>query len=309
MVDRKMIDVNILKDLIDQTPEIKNLFSTEKYNIISSYDRSVGKKISSGMEVQTIHKNPEFLRWKEQLLFELNKIEKDPFIATIIKLLSRFSGLGDESRFGKLESKLYVLKEHLEEYRDNYSEIDIEDDARIPEKEICARILRILSKLQRNSYYDIECSEDTMNDYVRDLLDESYIIKDQTRQGESEEGDEAGEVDIQICHDGLPIVMIEGIKVSSLEQERLATHMNKVLTKYDPNGCPYAFLVIYTTVKRFDSGYEKILNYFQEYDYPYSRETDLVDVDTSYGELKHAQIILNRNGQRTRVHIWTAHIV
>ena len=45
-----------------------------------------------------------------------------------------------------------------------------------------------------------------MNDYIRDLLDESYIVKDQTRQGESEAGEGAGEVDIQICADGLPLL-------------------------------------------------------------------------------------------------------
>lgn len=148
-----------------------------------------------------------------------------------------------------------------------------------------------------------------MNDYIRDLLDESYIVKDQTRQGESEAGEGAGEVDIQICADGLPVVMIEGVKISSLEKDTLDTHINKVLTKYDPNGCPYAFLLIYTTVKNFDSGYQKILDYFQGYGYPYNRVTDLEDVPTGYAELKHAQIILNRNNQKTRVHIWTAHIV
>ena len=166
-----------------------------------------------------------------------------------------------------------------------------------------------MSKLQRNHHYNTESSEDTMNDYIRDLLDESYIMKDQTRQGESEAGESAGEVDIQICADGLPVVMIEGVKISSLEKDTLDTHINKVLTKYDPNGCPYVFLLIYTTVKKFDSGYQKILDYFQGYDYPYDRVTDLEDVDTGYAELKHAQIILNRNNQKTRVHIWTAHIV
>ena len=85
--------------------------------------------------------------------------------------------------------------------------------------------------------------------------------------------------------------------------------MNKVLTRYDPNGCPYAFLIVYTTVKQFDEGYEKIFNYFKEYKYPFSSETELMNVDTGYGELKHAQIILNRNGQKTRVHIWVAHII
>lgn len=56
-----------------------------------------------------------------------------------------------------------------------------------------------------------------MNDYVRDILDESYQIKDQTRQGEPQKGDDAGEVDIQICVDGLPLVMIEALILDSLK--------------------------------------------------------------------------------------------
>lgn len=303
-----MINVNKIKELIDRTPEIKSLFTVETFPVVSTYDRTIGRRKTSGMELQTIYKNSEFLRWKDQLCFELGQIEGDAYIDGIIALASHFTGWDDKSRFDKLESKLYVLKEHLEEYREDCSTVQIEDDSRIPEKEICDKMLRAISKLQRNHHYDADSSEDTMNDYIRDILDESYFIKDQTRQGESERGDEAGEVDIQICHDGLPVVMIEGIKVSSLERDRLDTHMNKVLTKYDPNGCPYAFLVIYSTVKNFDFGYENIFNYFREYSYPFPQESNLSDVDTGYGELKHAQIILNRNGQRIRVHIWTAHI-
>lgn len=304
-----MINIDLVKKLIDQMPEIKALFRTENYTMFSSYDRSTGQRKTSGIEVQTIYKQPEFLKWQDQLCFELNKIEGDNYIDEIMKLLTHFSGWGDEGRFEKLESKLNVLRDHLEEYGDNGSETQIEDDSRIPEKEICDKVLRSMSKLQRNHNYNIESSEDTMNDYIRDLLDESYIVKDQTRQGESEAGEGAGEVDIQICADGLPAVMIEGVKISSLEKDTLDTHINKVLTKYDPNGCPYAFLLIYTTVKNFDSGYQKILDYFQGYGYPYNRVTDLEDVPTGYAELKHAQIILNRNNQKTRVHIWTAHIV
>lgn len=304
-----MINVDLIKELIDRIPEIKTLFKTEKFEMFSSYDRNTGQRKKSGMEFRTIYKQPEFLKWKEQLCFELNKIENDDYINEMIHLLKNFGGLGDESRFEKLESKLNVLREHLEEYREDYSEVRIRDDSRVPEKEICDKVFRAISKMQRNHHYNAKCSEDTMNDYIRDILDESYIMKDQTRQGESEEGEHAGEVDIQICYNGLPVVMIEGVKISSLEKNTLDTHMNKVLTKYDPNGCPYAFLIIYTTVKNFGLGYQKILEYFQKYDYPYSRETDLVDESTEYGELKHAQIVLNRNNQKTRVHIWTAHII
>ena len=245
-----MINVDTIRDLIDQTQIIKELFKKENFMMFSTYDHVSGKRRNSGMELQTIYKEPEFLRWREQLNYELGKIEEDSYVIDILKLLNGFSGFTDKSRFEKLEAKLYVLREHLNEYEDDCCEVQIDDDERIPEKEISDKLLRALSKMQRNHHYNIDSSEDTMNDYIRDLLDESYLIKDQTRQGESEEGNEAGEVDIQICYDGLPVVMIEGIKVSSLEKGRLDTHMNKVLTKYDPNGCPYAFLVIYTTVKK-----------------------------------------------------------
>lgn len=303
-----MLNIDAVRELIEQIPKIKGLFSKESYVFATRYNSKTRKHEDCPTELEIIYKNPQFLQWREQLCYELMKIEGDTFLSSIVDLLTGFSGFGDKTRFEKVENKLYVLKEHLEEYRENNKDIQI-DDKRIPEKEICDKVLRAISKLQRNHNYNTDSNEDTMNDYIRDILDESYIIKDQTRQGESESGDEAGEVDIQICYEGLPIVMIEGVKVASLERSRLDTHMNKVLTRYDPNGCPYAFLIVYTIVKQFDEGYEKIFNYFKEYKYPFSSETELMDVDTGYGELKHAQIILNRNGQKTRVHIWVAHII
>lgn len=304
-----MINVDAIKELIDQAPEIKTLFTIESYPVASMYDYNTGTHKTSSINLQTIYKNPVFLQWKDRVCFELAKIEGDAYIDEIIALSSHFTGWDDKTRFDKLESKLYVLKDHLDEYKEDCSTAQIEDDSRIPEKEICDKMLRALSKLQRNHHYNADSSEDTMNDYIRDILGESYFMKDQTRQGDSENGDEAGEVDIQLCYDGLPVVMIEGIKVSSSERERLGSHMNKVLTKYDPNGCPYTFLIVYTTAKNFDLGYKNIFNHFDKYSYPFPRECSLLDVETGYGELKHAQIILNRNGQKIRVHIWAAHIV
>lgn len=304
-----MVNIDAINTLIDQIPTIKSLFAKENVTMFSSYDYKTRTRNNSGIELQTIYKNPNFLQWRERLCFELSQIKGDEYIDDIITLASKFNGWNDKTSFDKLEAKLSVLKEHLNKYKAECNTAKIRDDNRIPEKEICDKILRALSKLQRNHNYDTHSSEDTMNDYIRDVLDESYTIKDQTRQGKSENGTDAGEVDIQICHDGLPVVMIEGIKVSSLEQDRLNNHMNKVLTKYDPNGCPYIFLIVYTTVKNFDSGYKNIFNYFDVYDYPFSRESSLTDEDTGFGELKHAKIILNRNGQKIRVHIWIAHIV
>ena len=144
--------------------------------------------------------------------------------------------------------------------------------------------------------------------YVRDILDESYQIKDQTRQGESQKGDDAGEVDIQICVDGMPLVMIEALILDSLKKQYLQDHINKVLTKYDPNGCPYVVVIIYATVIRFESFYSKLLEHLNEYDFPYEKQSDVSDVNTDYTEYRHAQVILNRSGQNVRVHFMVAHI-
>lgn len=71
------------------------------------------------METRTIYNPPQFLKWKDQLCFELNKIQGDNYVHDIIKLLNGFSGLSDENRFEKLESKLRWVREHLDEYSDN----------------------------------------------------------------------------------------------------------------------------------------------------------------------------------------------
>ena len=106
-----MINVDAIKKLIDQMPQIKSQFTTESYPVASMYDYNARTRKTFNMDLQTIYKQPEFLQWKEQLLFELSKIENDDFIIETIRLLSKFSGLGDKSRFDKLEAKLYVLKE------------------------------------------------------------------------------------------------------------------------------------------------------------------------------------------------------
>ncbi len=115
-----MINVDVIRGLIDRISEVKLLFSTKSYSMVSYYDRKTRKKKELPFEVQTIREQPEFLRWREQLCFELDKIEGDAYIAEIMKLLTHFNGLNDKENFDKLETKLYVLRDHLEEYRNNY---------------------------------------------------------------------------------------------------------------------------------------------------------------------------------------------
>lgn len=301
-----MANLEAIQILIDKIPEIEKCFYSADIGMFASYDWKTHKRRTSTMSGEMIYKSPEFMTWRDELVCELSKLKQDTFIEEIIYLSQHFSGLGDRNKFDKLCSKLRVMKEHLGEYEPDYDFL-IKDE-RIPETELSDKVLRALSKMQRNHHYNSSSSEDTMNDYIRDILDESYNVKDQTRQGDSTRGDEAGEVDIQLCDSGLPLVMIEGVKLDSLVKDTLNTHIDKVLVNYDPNGCPYAFVLIYTTVVRFDEFYRKLFVYLKEYEFPYEQQADIQDMETGYSELRHAQTILLRNGKNIRLHFYVVHI-
>lgn len=301
-----MANLEIIQKLIDAIPKIEKNFYSADIGMFSSYDWKTRQRRNSTMSSEMIYKSPEFMAWRDELVCELSKLKQDKFVEEIIYLSQHFSGLGDRNKFDKLSSKLRVMKDHLAEYEPDYDFL-IKDD-RIPETELSDKVLRALSKMQRNHHYDSCSSEDTMNDYIRDILDENYTVKDQTRQGDSTKGDEAGEVDIQLCDSGFPLVMIEGVKLDSLVKETLSTHINKVLVNYDPNGCPYAFVLIYTTVVGFDEFYRRLLNYLEEYKFPYDRQTAIQDMETGYTELRHAQTILLRSEKNVRLHFYVAHI-
>lgn len=240
----KMGTADKIRELIEQTATIKANFHLENSLSFSSYDWRKREKKINYMQVEKINDDPEFMRWRDELVLSLAQLKKDDYIDEVIKLLKKFDGLTDKTKFEQVESKLSVLKEHIDEYIINSNNLTIVDE-RVQEKELLNKVLRVVSKLQKNHSYNLQSSENEMNDYIRDILDESYETKDQTRQGKSEEETDAGEVDIQLYIDGIPGVMIEGLILDSVSKEYLDNHIRKVLVNYDPNGCPYAFVIIY----------------------------------------------------------------
>ena len=143
------------------------------------------------------------------------------------------------------------------------------------EETMSKNIFKALLKVQGNKTF---CGkkEDELNDCVRDILSMVYEMKDQTRQGTSPNRKDAGEVDLQICRDGFPIAMIEGLKVNSVDRNYIQTHIDKVLTCYDPFGCPYTYVVIYATVKKFADFLVNCLKYIrEEYSFPYTVKEEI----------------------------------
>ena len=303
-----MVNYENICNLIEEIESIKTLFSDESLVMASSYSFEKRRRENHSMTLSMIYNQPKFIEWKAKMEYELSQLKQDQLITDILKLFNRFTGWSDKKTFSQLEAKLLVLSEHLKEYEMMQSEYVEIDDLRIPERELSEKILGALCKLQKNTHYSSADKEDTMNDFVRDMLSASYEVNDQTRQGESVNGNDAGEVDIQIRYFGLPVVMIEGIKLDSLKAIELDEHVNKVLTKYDPNGCPYAVVIVYATGVKFDSFCDRLFNHLDAYEFPYDRKTNLVRKVTPLSEIKHMQIILDRNSQNTLVHFFVVHM-
>ena len=304
------MNIEQIKELIDKTFEIeKNFYKGDSPFRFKSPNWNTTNKKSFVLKLDMIYKDPEFVEWRTKLLYELSQLKQNDFIRKLTRELERFNGVGERERFKNVESKLKVLKENLCDYIPLASDIEL-DDERISEKELISTMIRILLNLQRNNHYDLTCDENTINDYIRDLLGERYQVKDQTRQGVSEGGDDAGEVDIQLLYNNLPIVMIEGLILDSVVKEKLYGHMNKIILNYDPNGCPYVILLIYYKGANLQKFHTRMIENLSpsKYQFPFEQATELENVDTGYGELKHVQTVLNRNGQKVRVHIFTANI-
>lgn len=111
-------------------------------------------------------------------------------------------------------------------------------------------IVGALSSLCGNRHYNSSTDEDTMNDYVRDVLGQGLQIRDQTRQGISEnsrsaERGQAGEIDIQIRNNGKPIGIYEALRLDGVHSNKIYEHIEKATVKYNPQGVKEVFVVAY----------------------------------------------------------------
>ncbi|GEM_PF-330925 len=59
--------------------------------------------------LKTIYSKPEFIRWKENAIYQLQTLKQEPIIAETIELINGFNGWSDESDFEKLLSKIDVI--------------------------------------------------------------------------------------------------------------------------------------------------------------------------------------------------------
>ncbi|MCV3303695.1 hypothetical protein [Leclercia adecarboxylata] len=108
-------------------------------------------------------------------------------------------------------------------------------------------------------------TEDEFNDYIRDMLSaKNYMIKDQTREGESQSGKQAGELDLIIEDKGDLYSIIEALILESVDKANILKHFSKLVSNYNPLLVKRLFLITYYMGGRFDDWCERYVNYLNE---------------------------------------------
>lgn len=204
----------------------------------------------------------------------------------------------------------------LDEYRDlmpndlreQYDERKKECSKKVNSNEInieqmlFSEVMRCSERVQAdNSIKD--SIEDEINDRFRDLLDANkYIdVRDQTRQGASSTGKRAGEVDILVRIGKKPISIIEALRLTSVEEDKISEHIDKIY-KYDTLGYRFNFIISYVKIKDFDRFWNGYKQFVCSYKYPYEIMEYNVDESKQYPELRVIEIKLNRQGISTKLY-------
>lgn len=102
----------------------------------------------------------------------------------------------------------------------------------------------------------------------------------------------------------MPISVIEALILNRLDKNNLKKHIDKALTKYDPNGCPVIVIIIYSRNDNFENLANSITNYLKEYEFPYNIKEEFQEVDSGYTESRHWKLELIRSKKSVSVHIY-----
>ncbi len=158
-------------------------------------------------------------------------------------------------------------------------------------------LAKVSERLSTNATYKKETPENSINDYIRDmlLLMGYNEVKDQTRHGISLSGKDAGEVDILISKGGKEIAIFEGLKLNSVDSAYVDNHILKAIVNYNALGTA-TFIVAYVSSNNYESFWNRYTDYLKEYRFPLQIKRALRTKASPNAALRIASMILSRDG-------------
>jgi hypothetical protein len=157
-------------------------------------------------------------------------------------------------------------------------------------------IVRVAERLCLNAAYNGQSSEDSINDYVRDMLFSMgyHEVKDQTRHGISINGAESGEVDILLTKEGKEAAIYEGLKLDSVNSSYISMHIDKAIVNYNALGTA-TYLVAYVSVADFSAFWNRYTEYLLNYSFPILVKRNMEILTYSNAATRAANMILSRD--------------
>lgn len=158
-------------------------------------------------------------------------------------------------------------------------------------------LTKIGERLCLNSLFNASSSENSMNDYYRDMLiSRGYNeVKDQTRHGISLSQKDAGEVDILLTKDGEEIAIFEGLNLDSVKTSYIDEHIKKAIINYNALGTA-TFIVAYVSTANLESFWERYSNHIQNYDFPLKVQKEFSTLVHPNAVTRVGTLILTRDG-------------
>jgi len=125
---------------------------------------------------------------------------------------------------------------------------------------------------------------------ANELSNSDYIIKDQALWGQSASGKQAGEMDIKIENKNREtIAIIEAFNLKSFVQKTISTHIDKLINRYDANGLPENYILVYCE-NNFEENWNKYIQFvptlktdfkLAQFDPHYSSGLEVADIKTA----------------------------
>ena len=158
-------------------------------------------------------------------------------------------------------------------------------------------LLQIGERICLNQSFNELSSENSMNDYFRDMLiSKGYDeAKDQTRHGISASGKDAGEVDILLTQNGKELAIFEGLKLEYIRTAYIDEHIEKAIVNYNALGTA-TFIVAYVSTGDFEMFWKKYSNHVQGYDYPLTVKENYKELVYPNAATRVGTLILSRDG-------------
>jgi hypothetical protein len=227
----------------DRTERTPSLMKERTYGIL--------KAINDDMKLP----DDNFGYGETELRVRIRQLQEESYIAGV-----RFAegGLGNFPLYMWLD-EAYITVKGLE-YIEEYEKMICEGPATIG---LSHEFVSACAKIADNPASYAGFDEDKLNREVRNLLDSAitrfgYLIADQTQQGYGESERSAGELDIRISKNGLPVAIYEGL--IHRDKKRLYDHIDKAIRKYNQSGCEEVFVIEFSKNKRFGEFWDNAIN-------------------------------------------------